>query len=321
MASSPTATFIIVSTAVPIVTPLSTTSPTLASATYVAVEPTSTHIKNMPTYSPAAAYLSMRIMTVGGLTLLLIGLCCLAAVLLRFSRYERRSVHVVDNEKALVLDQSTINKTFPIRIYPSSQRLFLDEDEMVIASVAAPAAPLPDTVRTTMTDSIEPISTTEEKHQHHHHKNPDTHPPSFMGLRLWSRDSSRSSSQCSSPRPIHLHQMPSFTASMNDLQRPLSTSTSSSPAILQPMDTFVTISQPETDEKHDGGDDKNQDEANTECIPETAGVVLEETNSAPSEELCSICLGEYEANDRLRILSCGHEYHAECIGEFYLTSG
>lgn len=35
-----------------------------------------------------------------------------------------------------------------------------------------------------------------------------------------------------------------------------------------------------------------------------------------NEEMCVICLDEYEQGDRVRKLVCGHEYHCECIGTF-----
>ncbi|KAI9233860.1 MAG: hypothetical protein BYD32DRAFT_464960 [Podila humilis] len=278
-----------------IIPPLSpeSTRPSLVSATYVAAEPTATQINNTPSYSHTAAYLSMRIMTVGGLTLLLIGLCCLAAVLLRFSRYERRTIYVVDNEKALVLDQTTINKSFPIRIYPSNQRLFLDEDEMVIATVTTPT-PLPDTIKD-IVENVETLSPTVEKQIYHSHQH---HQHSFMGIarvgvgKLWSRESSRGPSRCNSPTPSQISQMPTFATSMTMLQN----SNPPSPAILQPTTLIPMPPDVASEEKSD----------------------LKLETKEYSEELCSICLGEYETDDRIRILSCGHEYHAECV-DIWLT--
>ncbi|KAG0339996.1 hypothetical protein BG000_000925 [Podila horticola] len=270
---------------VPIPTLSPATQPSLTSATYVAAEPTVTHITDIPNYSHAAAYISMRIMTVGGLTLLLIGLCCLAAVLLRFSRYERRTIHVIDNEKALVLDQTTINKSFPIRIYPSTLQLLLDENEMVIATVTDPT-PLPDTIKE-IVEGVETLSPAIEKqHQHHH---------AFMGIakvgKLWSRESSRGPSRCNSPTPSQLSQLPTFTTSMTLLEN----SDEPSPAIPQPA-TLIPM----------------PDVASEEILDTKLEI------TASLEELCSICLGEYMMNDRIRILPCSHEYHAECV-DIWLT--
>lgn len=39
------------------------------------------------------------------------------------------------------------------------------------------------------------------------------------------------------------------------------------------------------------------------------------SNELTTEEVCSICLGEYAVDDQIRILPCGHEYHLVCIGK------
>lgn len=163
---------------------------------------------------------------------------------------------------------------------------------MVIATVTAPT-PLPDSIKD-IVESVETLSPTVEKQLHYYHQ----HNHSFMGIarvgvgKLWSRESSRGPSRCNSPTPSQVSQMPTFVTSVTMLQN----SNPPSPAILQP----ATL------------------------IPMPPNVASEETSDRKletkecSEELCSICLGEYEADDRIRILSCGHEYHAECV-DIWLT--
>ncbi|KAI3854958.1 hypothetical protein MKX03_009116 [Papaver bracteatum] len=40
------------------------------------------------------------------------------------------------------------------------------------------------------------------------------------------------------------------------------------------------------------------------------------TNKDP--EICSICLAEYENQEKISILDCGHEYHTDCIKQWLM---
>ncbi|KAF9183732.1 E3 ubiquitin-protein ligase rnf13 [Haplosporangium sp. Z 767] len=256
--------------------------PTITSATYVIADPTLTQA-DLPSVSHTAAYIAMRVLTIGSLTLLLIGLCCAAAALFRYFRFERPTVHLVDHEKVLVLNKNTIDSSFPIRIYPSSQQLFVDEDDMVIAIKTPPDDHLESTSDQgpVKTKDILPVRKKLSHQPPHQSPQQNTFMSFTLMNRLWSRDSSNCSPAVNSSSSS---QQPKMSLPATPMQQ-------TAPTVLP----STSIPTPAPDQLHINKD------------------VLNATPRDGPEDLCSICLSGYVADDRLRILPCGHEYHAECI--------
>jgi len=51
------------------------------------------------------------------------------------------------------------------------------------------------------------------------------------------------------------------------------------------------------------------------CIESSAD---EASKKQPEDELCSICREEYNDNEELGILDCGHVHHSDCIRKWLL---
>lgn len=57
----------------------------------------------------------------------------------------------------------------------------------------------------------------------------------------------------------------------------------------------------------------NEEEQNTTETPQD-----DQTRNSDDDNMCTICLLAVEDNERVADLSCGHLYHAECLGEWVL---
>ncbi|KAF8926959.1 E3 ubiquitin-protein ligase rnf13 [Dissophora ornata] len=135
-------------------------------------------------------------------------------MILKFSRSTPQQTAVeyaMDGEKARVLEQRAIDKSFPIRIYPSQQHLFLDKNDTLV-----PAAAMYDGRATDQ--ALDKINDSPNEDGKQGEPQPANQNNALMNLtrigRLWNRDSSHCSSSVSSPSANQTARMSTFTAAM-----------------------------------------------------------------------------------------------------------
>jgi len=210
-----------------------------------------------------------------------LSLGCMVKVLLRQVRHEP-PVSEIDEGSPNIIQQHTINNSFPVRVYPSRQQLYIDSnDDLVVRHVHVQ---LPskeeeegvaeESTMTTITQESTPRTACTKL---------------FVDFgrmsRFWNRN--QTTAQCNVAPPP----MTELSSSM--------AITPQSPSVPSPS-VSIPI-EPTTEPDY------------TLPIPEP----VKSYAASVFEEHCSICLSEYSDGDHVRLLPCGHEYHTECVGRFF----
>ncbi|KAF9086555.1 hypothetical protein BGX23_008802 [Mortierella sp. AD031] len=246
-----------------------------------------TEVNDQLNYDQAVAYLSVRILIIGGVILFFLGLCCIAAVLLRFNRQQHLEVQRIEFIKGCILDQDAIQRSLPVRIWPSQQQFLMDKENRVVAIIQQ-VTKINNNSHGIVSKASSSNSVRNDSDSSQSQARNGFSRSARKGLGFVEKFSHRG---CSASSPSTLS-----SSSGSPSQDPHASLEVSFSGI--PLSTMATDSMP------------------VSPIPIPTQNSLGRENYAEStyeEACCSICLCEYITDDRVRVLPCTHEYHAECI--------